>query len=681
MIVTDKAGNKAIIGDSVIGTFRYGQAGTYESNGTMFPDSYWQSGGNDGYVNTTNFIDYRDLVVYRQALCEFYSKAPLPGTHGGDGVFRVYIPRKDNGSTAAFTPNGSWYGPDPLRFRNGGTVFWGASSPESRILQPTSTCKYCEEIENYGLDLSNHTFTFRDEVEQYLSNPGIDRISAMDNYTMELLRDSKIRNNDDPTKIYNIVCTNYFIKDFECYIAEVSYDRVPEYNLFIAKYWLSSGINPNTNSPLVDAGTGGPNSGLTNIMSPDGYYYITTSGRLCYLTDQPIPNNGPNLPPVVLPPIPDVITPETPLIGSGSTYSPVIDQFVDCEFITKPLWPKDSHILLDKYCEVDGSQNDNIDVEQLSYGFDVYNKPIDDECKQKIFRVCYGDYDGLGMISASDGKTLTKAIYSQYAQKLLDDPLAKFTFNGVSADTVYIIDVERSLYKNWLDAGNCQWSFTPTNDSTTGYTTGAEFDNVNFEIDTLANCSIYIDTNVQDINPNEFKDYYDVRWGNLKTGVDELNINIQGRLYPKHGVLIFNAESFAVSTGDSTYPVRYDYNCFNAYRFYTSIVTKKMVDDHNLESVYPNIIPYTIGRYIDLQFINYIYVRLKHTYMNFSNNPTFVIDDNGSIIPSMIKNPTVYPTSIGLYNRNKELLAVGKFSKPLQKSLNEEAMITVKIIQ
>jgi hypothetical protein len=44
-----------------------------------------------------------------------------------------------------------------------------------------------------------------------------------------------------------------------------------------------------------------------------------------------------------------------------------------------------------------------------------------------------------------------------------------------------------------------------------------------------------------------------------------------------------------------------------------------------------------------------------------------------------INDPNVYVTSIGLYNQNRELLAVAKMSKPVRKNFNSELSVTVKL--
>jgi len=41
--------------------------------------------------------------------------------------------------------------------------------------------------------------------------------------------------------------------------------------------------------------------------------------------------------------------------------------------------------------------------------------------------------------------------------------------------------------------------------------------------------------------------------------------------------------------------------------------------------------------------------------------------------------PKVYPTSVGLYNSNNELVAVAKLSNPAQKTFTNELLVKVRL--
>ncbi len=74
------------------------------------------------------------------------------------------------------------------------------------------------------------------------------------------------------------------------------------------------------------------------------------------------------------------------------------------------------------------------------------------------------------------------------------------------------------------------------------------------------------------------------------------------------------------------------------------------------------------------------FCRVRNKRYNFSNNPTFFTQSDGSFNnPSFHKDPKTYITTVGMYNDENELLAVAKLSKPLLKSYAREAIIKVKL--
>lgn len=74
------------------------------------------------------------------------------------------------------------------------------------------------------------------------------------------------------------------------------------------------------------------------------------------------------------------------------------------------------------------------------------------------------------------------------------------------------------------------------------------------------------------------------------------------------------------------------------------------------------------------------FIRARASQFNFSNNPTFVTGSDGDLaVPTFINDPKVYITTIGLYDQNKNLVAVAKASKPIQKSFRKETLIEVKL--
>ena len=88
---------------------------------------------------------------------------------------------------------------------------------------------------------------------------------------------------------------------------------------------------------------------------------------------------------------------------------------------------------------------------------------------------------------------------------------------------------------------------------------------------------------------------------------------------------------------------------------------------------------FTINSKEDLSS-DYIFCRARNSEFNYSANPSFISSSTGAVLFSeFIENPTTYITTVGLYNRPGELLAVAKLSRPLEKNFTKELLVRVKL--
>ena len=77
---------------------------------------------------------------------------------------------------------------------------------------------------------------------------------------------------------------------------------------------------------------------------------------------------------------------------------------------------------------------------------------------------------------------------------------------------------------------------------------------------------------------------------------------------------------------------------------------------------------------------NHYFLRLNNKEFNYSNNPSFATGSNGQLANQDFENdPKVFVTTVGLYNKSNELLAVAKLSRPLEKSFSKEALLRVRL--
>jgi hypothetical protein len=301
------------------------------------------------------------------------------------------------------------------------------------------------------------------------------------------------------------------------------------------------------------------------------------------------------------------------------------------------------------------------------------------------FAVSYGNRLGSG--SYSGGGSLndspTRAIYSQYRNILLSPADSQFTFfGGVNSDQIYVISVNRARLKERLNAGTWQLNLAELN--------GRSFANnvytgSNVQVSSSNKIiSLIDDSNVTStIGSSPGGRIYNIVSGSVSNGIFGGSVSVShsyGIVYPDLGLIVLNGErlnsnlsfnsvtaSFT-SAGTSAVP-----GGDNAFKLFTSVSGAAAISAVNgftarsQESIKSQI----------------VFVRAKWNQFNFTNNPSFVTQSsNGTTVftqPTMEGNPSVYITSVGLYDNSYNLVAVAKLSRPLLKTFDRELLVKVKI--
>ena len=153
-----------------------------------------------------------------------------------------------------------------------------------------------------------------------------------------------------------------------------------------------------------------------------------------------------------------------------------------------------------------------------------------------------------------------------------------------------------------------------------------------------------------------------------------------GLYYPDHGIIVLNGKALDASASFYTTRSRvtsatenYTGSLFgdnSAYRLFTSISGAMAY----------NTASYSFqGRTSEVVSSTYYFVRMFSDEYNYTNNQSFFTGSNALKYKSMIMDPKVYVTTVGLYDNNSNLLAVAKLSKPIQKSFDRELVIKVKL--
>ena len=323
------------------------------------------------------------------------------------------------------------------------------------------------------------------------------------------------------------------------------------------------------------------------------------------------------------------------------------------------------------------------DIKNGQYYLDVYSGG------DLYFDLAYGDYVNSGSSRFDDPNYTspvlaneTKTIYSQYKNVLLQpgDDLFSFATGSVSnlidSEAIYVLNFAANKFKDQIDPGQIQVTFSGSvNPKKFTFIDDSQIINKQLNVYNLISGSII----------NGIPTPY------LKNGSPVYHAI--GLVFPTNGIIVLNAIKLDKLVGITSNPtlqivnrgsypnskvggtstagtVRQGY-----WRLWTRDLYNSLFRSKNTMGIRKSeFVPST----------NY-FVRVKNKEFNYSNNPTFVSDGTdgktkGTIIyQDLISNPRTYITSIGLYNDNNELLAIGKLSRPTQKSFDNELLIKVRI--
>ena len=252
---------------------------------------------------------------------------------------------------------------------------------------------------------------------------------------------------------------------------------------------------------------------------------------------------------------------------------------------------------------------------------------------QPQFAVAYGHYLGYGTVTASGASTASmtpsKAVYTQFANILLEPGDDKFTINGSDENGMMFIVINRARYKERMNPGG--WELN------------------------IRSVDFIDDSPTVSATAKNGKLVYNI----IKKGTT----NKVGLFYPEIGVLAFGiAATDAQGMNSITQQEATDNNVITA--LFTELKTGGPSFKARAEE--------------DITSTHY-FCRVRNQDYNFSNNQTFVTTSNNLRHAEMIKDPQVYVTTVGLYTEENELVAVAKLSKPLLKNFTREATVRVKL--
>jgi len=262
------------------------------------------------------------------------------------------------------------------------------------------------------------------------------------------------------------------------------------------------------------------------------------------------------------------------------------------------------------------------------------------------FSISYGSFTSTG--STTTILKETKAIYSQYSGQLLNISDTTFTFNGINKDKVAIINLNRTRYKESVNLNG--WELTLKSGSNTIKLIDSSTDSNSTSTAYDGNASAAIVSG-------------SINTGSATTSIYTTGGNMvhYGLIFPTAGILVLDIEAIN-----------------------TALAGNINFTTDNLQTVLTKFLAYfTIGQSFVMRSQEYIkntnYIaRIKSTDFNYSTNPTWVNPQTGIINNKFIRTKRTYITTVGLYNREGDLVAVAKLSTPIMKAADRE--LTVKVL-
>lgn len=275
------------------------------------------------------------------------------------------------------------------------------------------------------------------------------------------------------------------------------------------------------------------------------------------------------------------------------------------------------------------------------YWESIYDASPTSSLSTALFDFTYGYSTGSAFnlnVTTSSSQSEKIKIYRQFASVLLGDPDAVFSVGSVDREECFFLMVKRGIQKDEIKKGSTNIILNGTSAQSSASDAGA----------------------VTAFKQTVGGDYAPLKYNG--TG-SEL-----GQVWYNAGVIVLPAGvSWAASTAWSGTKTLENMQSSGSINQLVDGMRTHMekIDFHNQTNLYSTA----------------FFCRATNSEFNYSSNPTFV-DSNKRIrvtSGSNILQTRTYVTTVGLYDANDNLLAVGKVNKPITKSPDSEAIFRVRL--
>ena len=293
-----------------------------------------------------------------------------------------------------------------------------------------------------------------------------------------------------------------------------------------------------------------------------------------------------------------------------------------------------------------------------AFFIDVHN---DATTSSVQYSIAYGNKTGSGSKAfttdaSAHGFSPSSITYNQYRQLVYGDTTTNFSFNGHTPNDIYVVNVNRSRYKNNLKPGTFNLTLSASGQSYPLELTDDSITVTGSSVSTNAGRQFNIVSGSNGVMSGSFATVQSQHPLGLGSGS-------YGLFYPDAGFAVLNPDALSASLNGITNTAASNTANNNHQKLYNAIKGGASFTVDSEETI----------------SATYYFARIKNREYNYTTNPTFR-DSNGNLLyTDMEQNPKVYITTVGLYNNNNDLLAVAKLSQPITKEFSKEALIRIKL--
>jgi hypothetical protein len=332
------------------------------------------------------------------------------------------------------------------------------------------------------------------------------------------------------------------------------------------------------------------------------------------------------------------------------------DFVVSADSVTAPAWSNNVTNLTSFFTASASSTG--------SYYVDSYDGNVSSPSASVQFSVAYGHYAGSGsapLNSVVIGKSPTRITFGQFRNLIYGDAESPVNFGigNTNSPDLIAIQIDRNRYKESLFPGT-----------------------FNLTLLNGVNGPIRLTDNSNDVSTITYVDggrVYNIVSGSNGTAKNSPTLagaaqgytvsGSYGLFLPDIGLILLNPR--ALSLGTAAGGIVTSFSALNT-------VAASSANNDLIYTIIKSGASFQLNSQETISS-DYVFVRFKNADYNYTTNPSFITGSGELIYSNFINSPQTYPTTVGLYNDNNELLAVAKMSKPLTKDFTKEALIRVKL--